>query len=78
MPVLVATVEAITDPGYKFDHMASLGSPWPMFIVNGPPARNLHFNTGLYLFEPTTRANVTCARDWSTPAARTLIQSFVE
>jgi hypothetical protein len=41
--------EAITDPGHKFNHMASLGSPWPMFVVNGPPARDLHFNAGLYL-----------------------------
>jgi hypothetical protein len=62
MPVLVSAVEAITDPGYRFNHMASLGSPWPMFIVNGPLARELHFNAGLYLFGPTTRANATCAR----------------
>jgi hypothetical protein len=65
MPVLVAAVEAITDPGYKFNHMASLGSPWPMFIVNGPAARDLRFNAGLYLFGPTTRANATCARAMS-------------
>jgi hypothetical protein len=41
MPVLVAAVHAITDPAYKFNHMASLGSPWPMFIVNGPLAISL-------------------------------------
>ena len=62
MPVLVAAVEAITDPAYKFNHMASLGSPWPMFVVNGPRSRELGFNSGLYLFGPTTRANATCAR----------------
>jgi len=65
MPVLVAAVEAITDPAYKFNHMASLGSPWPMFIVNGPLARVLGFNSGLYLFGPTTRPNATCARAMS-------------
>lgn len=62
MPVLVAAVEAITDPAYKFNHMASLGSPWPMFVVNGPLSRELAFNSGLYLFGPTTRANATCGR----------------
>ena len=65
MPVLVAATEAITDPAYKFNHMASLGSPWPMFIVNGPVSRELRFNSGLYLFGPTTRANATCARAMS-------------
>jgi hypothetical protein len=65
MPVLVAAVEAITDPAYKFNHMASLGSPWPMFVVNGPLSRELEFNSGLYLFGPTTRANATCARAMS-------------
>lgn len=62
MPVLAAAVEAITDPAYKFNHMASLGSPWPVFIVNGPAGRELGFNAGIYLFGPTTRANATCAR----------------
>lgn len=62
MPVLVAAVEAITDPAYKFNHMASLGSPWPMFVVNGPLSRELRFNSGLYLFGPAARANATCAR----------------
>lgn len=65
MPVLVAATEAITDPAYKFNHMASLGSPWPMFIVNGPISRELQFNSGLYLFGPATRANATCARAMS-------------
>jgi hypothetical protein len=65
MPVLVAATEAITDPAFKFNHMASLGSPWPVFVVNGPLARTLGFNSGLYLFGPTTRANATCARAMS-------------
>src|SRR3990170_4412897 len=39
-----------------------LGSPWPLFIVNGPLARQLRFNSGLYLFGPAARANATCAR----------------
>ena len=65
LPVFVAAVEAVTAPAYKFNHMASLGSPWPVFVVNGPAARRLGFNSGLYLFGPTTRANATCARAMS-------------
>ena len=65
MPVLVAATEGVTDPAYKFNHMASLGSPWPVFVVNGPLARTLRFNSGLSLFGPTTRANATCARAMS-------------
>src|SRR5262249_24540089 len=44
MPVPVPAVEAITDSDHKFDHKASLGSPWPMFIVNGPAGRDLRFS----------------------------------
>jgi hypothetical protein len=62
MPILVAAVEALTDPAYKFNHMASLGSPWPILIVNGPLAKQLGFNCGMYLFGHTTRANSTVAR----------------
>lgn len=62
MPILVAAVEAMTDPAYKFNHMASLGSPWPILIVNGPLVQRLGFNTGMYLFGHTTRANSTIAR----------------
>jgi hypothetical protein len=36
-----------------------------VFVVNGPMARTLGFNSGLYLFGPTTRANATCARAMS-------------
>jgi hypothetical protein len=62
MPILVAAVEAITDPRYKFNHMASLGSPWPLLIVNGPLGRELGFHNGMYVFGHTTRANSTVAR----------------
>jgi len=67
MPILVAATEAITDPAFKFNHMASLGSPWPVFVVNGPMARTLGFNSGLYLFGPTTRANATTSRAVAVP-----------
>lgn len=62
MPVLVAAVEAITDPQFKFNHLASLGSPWPLIIVNGPIAREIGMNSGMYLFGPGSRPNATIAR----------------
>lgn len=62
MPVLVAAVEAITSPAFKFNHLASLGSPWPLIIVNGPITKQIGLNSGGYLFGPGARANATIAR----------------
>lgn len=62
MPILVATVEAITDPVFKFNHLASLGSPWPLIIVNGPITKEIGLNAGIYLFGPGSRPNATIAR----------------
>lgn len=62
MPVLVAAVEAATDPQFKFNHLASLGSPWPLMIVNGPITREIKLNSGMYLFGPGHRPNATMAR----------------
>ena len=62
MPVLVAAVEAVTDPQFKFNHLASLGSPWPLMIVNGPIAKEIKLNSGMYLFGPGHRPNCTIAR----------------
>ena len=62
MPVLIAAVEAITDPKFKFNHLASLGSPWPLIIVNGPIAKQIELHSGIYLFGPGQRPNLTIAR----------------
>ena len=63
MPVLVASVEAICDPDFKFNHMATLGSAWPMLIVNGPMGRDLGFNSGMYLLSAAgNRPSSTVAR----------------
>jgi hypothetical protein len=61
-PVVVAAIEAITDPRFKFNHLASLGSPWPLIIVNGPVTRQIGMNSGMYLFGPGSRPNATIAR----------------
>ncbi|MFQ5861292.1 MAG: hypothetical protein ACE5IG_07080 [Dehalococcoidia bacterium] len=62
MPVLVAAMEAICDPDYKFNHLASLGSPCPLLIVNGPIAKELGINSGMYCFGPGSRPNATIGR----------------
>jgi len=65
LPVLVAILEAMIDPRYHFNHIASMGSAWPLTIVNGPVAERLGINSGLYLFGPGHRANLTIARGLS-------------
>ena len=63
MPVLVAAVEAICHPDFKFNHLATLGSAWPLFIVNGPAGQELGFNSGMYLLSSAgSRASSTVAR----------------
>lgn len=65
LPVIIAALEAMADPRYKFNHLASMGSPWPMMIVNGPVAAELEINNGRYLFGPGHRPNLTIARGLS-------------
>ena len=62
MPVLVAAVEALADPIFKFNHLASMGSPWPLLIVSGPIVRTLAMHHGMYLFGSGNRANATIGR----------------
>lgn len=65
MPVLVAILEAMTDPRYRFNHLASMGSAWPLVMVNGPITKQLGINNGVYLFGPGHRANLAIARGLS-------------
>ena len=63
MPVVVAAFEGLTDSAYRMNHMASLGSPWPLAIVNGPVIKELGMNSGQYAVGPTSnRANSTIGR----------------
>jgi len=65
MPVLVAILEAMADPRYRFNHLASMGSAWPLVVVNGPIAERIGLNSGVYLFGPGHRANLSIARGLS-------------
>jgi len=62
MPVLVAAVEAVCDPRFKFNHLASMGSPFPLFVVSGPIVDDIGMHHGMYLFGSGNRANSTIGR----------------
>ena len=62
MPVLVAAFEGLTDPVYRMNHMASLGSPWPLIIVNGPIVKEIGMTTGQYVMGGGNHANATIGR----------------
>jgi hypothetical protein len=62
MPILVAACQAVTQPAFHLNHIASLASPWPLLIINGPQVKTLGFNSGVYVFGPGTRANATVGR----------------
>jgi hypothetical protein len=58
--ICLAAVRAVADPAFKFNHLASLASPWPFLIVSGPLANGVH--SGQYLFGSGTRSNLAIAR----------------
>lgn len=62
MPVVKSATEALCDPDFKFNHLASLGSPWPMMIVSGPIVKELEFNHGMWVLGPGFRPNATIGR----------------
>ncbi|MCH8194982.1 MAG: hypothetical protein IIB12_02805 [Chloroflexi bacterium] len=72
MPVVVAALEALTDPEFRLNHIASTSSPWPAFVVNGPIAEEIGLNNGLYVMGPGRRANATIGRAISLTLANCL------
>lgn len=62
MPVLVAAVEAICEPSFHFNHLASIGSPTPIMLISGPIVKELQFNYGKWVMGPGARANGTIGR----------------
>lgn len=62
LPVVVAALEAVTDRRFWFNHLASLGSPWPLVVVNGPIVDTIGLHSGSGVFGPGHRANLTIAR----------------
>lgn len=72
-PIVVAATRAVTEYDFHFNHLASLASPWPLLVVNGPLVKKLGMNSGMYLFGPGNRPNSTVGR-----ALSLLLWNFAE
>jgi hypothetical protein len=63
MPVLIAAVEAISDPGTRFDTFeVSTGSWAPLLIINGPIRNDIHINCSSGMMSPGNIANSAIGR----------------
>lgn len=63
MPVVLAAVKALADPGFGLHHVASaLSGPTIVVLVNGPIAKALGINAGNNVFGGGARANSTIGR----------------
>jgi len=63
MPLLIAAVEALMDPGCHFGtYEVSTGSWSPFWIINGPVRNDLNINTGTGALSPGDIANATIGR----------------
>ncbi|MBY0269331.1 MAG: hypothetical protein K2X06_05635 [Burkholderiales bacterium] len=63
LPVVVAALQAVSDPAYGLSHrQTTTHAGAPLIIVNGPIAKRLKINGGRGLFGPGWRANATIGR----------------
>lgn len=63
LPVVLAVIEAITDPQYGLYHrQITTHAGAPLVIVNGPIAKKLEMNSRTGVFGPGWRANATIGR----------------
>jgi hypothetical protein len=63
MPVLIAAVEAISDPKTRFDTFeVSTGSWAPLVVINGPVRKDIHINCGSGALSPGNLANAAIGR----------------
>jgi hypothetical protein len=62
MPVLVAIVEAISDPHFRIQDAGSTPGWEPLVIVSGPAAERLGFHHGTGVLRVGNRANTTVGR----------------
>lgn len=64
-PVVVAAIRAVTAPEFEFNHLASMGSPWPVLIVSGRVVKDLGLHHGGWMLGPSSRVNSTIGRAFS-------------
>ncbi len=62
MPVLIAIVEALADPGYGLEHTGNTPGPETLIIVNGPIIKQLGFNYKQGALRDGFRANTSIGR----------------
>ena len=63
LPVVVAALQAVSDPVYGLSHrQTTTHAGAPLIIVNGPIVKRLKINGGRGLFGPGWRANATIGR----------------
>jgi hypothetical protein len=62
MPILVAIVEALADPGYGIEHSGNTPGAETLITVNGPIARQLAFNNEQGVLRDGFHANTTVGR----------------
>lgn len=62
VPVVVAALRAILSPGFHHNYLASLGGPWPYFIVSGPVVERLDLNFDDGTMGPAGASNSVIAR----------------
>ncbi len=62
MPVLLAIVEAMADPGYGVEHSGNTPGAETLIIVNGPIARDLGFNYEQGVLRDGFQANTSIGR----------------
>jgi hypothetical protein len=62
MPVLVAVIEAMCDPGFRIEDCGSTPGWEPLVIVNGPLVKTLDFNHGQGMMRVGRQANTSIGR----------------
>jgi len=62
MPILLALVEALADPGYGLEHTGNTPGPETLIILNGPIIKQLEFNYTQGAMRDGFRANTSIGR----------------
>jgi hypothetical protein len=63
MPVIIAAIDALTDPSFSLELMQVTTNPMcPLLVINGPVRHKLQINSGIGCLGPGWRANATIGR----------------
>jgi hypothetical protein len=62
MPILLAIVEAVSDPAFRIEDHGSTPGWEPLIVLSGPIAEQLDFNSGIGVMRVGRRANTSVGR----------------